>query len=200
MGLSKKKFRKRIKEEPEDYLESKKKSSDKRGQDALPENRLGSTGALFTENTGKGELKKRREALRADRFKEKERATISKTDQLLIKRVIQKEQNRAAAGIELPVKKSKRSQAQVDKEELGELDDLWAAPKEVKSKKFEAWKTGFAKRDFVTVQAVVKPTSGQSYNPHYEKHQRLLKEVADKEEEIIQKSLKELKAIRPLLF
>ena len=85
----------------------------------------------------------------------------------------------------MPVKKSKRSRAQVEEEELGELDDLWAAPKKVKSKKFETWKDGFAKRDFVKVQAVVKPASGQSYNPHYEKHQRLLKEVADKEEEII---------------
>lgn len=59
----------------------------------------------------------------------------------------------------------------MEEEELGELGDLWAAPKEAKSKKFAAWKNGFAKRDFVKVQPVVKPTSGQSYNPHYEKHQ-----------------------------
>ena len=88
----------------------------------------------------------------------------------------------------------------VENEELGELGDLWSAPKEVKCKKFDAWKNGFAKKDYVKVQAVIKPTNGQSVNPHYEKHQHLLKAVADKEEEIIQKNLKELRAIRPRLF
>ena len=109
MGLSKKKFRAKIKEQPEDYMESaaeKKKKSDAK---KLAADLAGAKDALFTENTGKGDLKKKREALRADRFKKEARVNPSKTEQFLIKRILQKEQNREAAGIELPVKKSKRS-------------------------------------------------------------------------------------------
>ena len=111
MGLSKKKFRAKIKEQPRitDYMESaaeKKKNSDAK---KLAADLAGAKDALFTENTGKGDLKKKREALRADRFKKEARVNPSKTEQFLIKRILQKEQNREAAGIELPVKKSKRS-------------------------------------------------------------------------------------------
>ena len=70
----------------------------------------------------------------------------------------------------------------------------------MKSKKFGAWKNGFAKKDFVNVKAVIQPKSGQSYNPQFDKHQELLQEVAQKEEEIIEKNMKELKTIRPFLF
>lgn len=100
----------------------------------------------------------------------------------------------------LPKKKSKKTKDEIEDEELGGLQDLWAAPAEAKSKKFNAWKNGFAKRDFVDVKAVVDPKSGHSYNPQFEKHQELLEEVAQKEEDIIEKNMKELKTIRPFLF
>lgn len=66
----------------------------------------------------------------------------------------------------------------MEEEELGGLQDLWAAPEVIKSKKMDAWKKGFAKRDFVPVKAVVLPKSGHSYNPQFDKHQALLEEVA----------------------
>ena len=59
---------------------------------------------------------------------------------------------------------------------------------------------GFAKKDYVKVKNVINPTSGVSYNPNFDSHQNLLKEVVEKEEEIIKKSQKELKVRRPFLF
>lgn len=61
---------------------------------------------LFVENVGKGDLRRKREKLRADRFKELERGTPSKTEQVLLKRLAKKRENREAAGIELPKKRS----------------------------------------------------------------------------------------------
>ena len=52
----------------------------------------------------------------------------------------------------------------------------------------------------MNVKAVIQPKSGQSYNPQFDKHQELLQEVAQREEEIIEKNMKDLKTIRPFLF
>ena len=81
---------------------------------------------LFATNTGKGiDLKKRREKLKADRFKEIENATKSKTEEILVKRYKEKAARR------VPVKKPT---------EEDEMMDLWGAPAEVKSKKFDQYK------------------------------------------------------------
>lgn len=196
MGISKKKFRKQVKAPAEEYMAT---AEAKRAGPAaeLEEAQMND---LFAENTGKGDLSKKREKLRQDRFKEVSRGNPSKTEQILIKRLAQQKENRETAGIVLPRKKSQKTKNEIEDEELGGLQDLWAAPAEMKSKKFDSWKNGFAKRDFVNVRAVMNPKSGQSYNPQFDKHQELLHEVADKEEEIIEKNMKELKTIRPFLF
>lgn len=118
----------------------------------------------------------------------------------MVKRLAKQKENREAAGIELPKRRSQKSKNELEDDEFGDLQDLWAAPAEVKSKKFGAWKEGFAKKDFVKVKAVVAPKSGQSYNPQFDKHQALLQEVAKKEEDIIEKNMNELRVIRPFLF
>lgn len=110
---------------------------------------------LFVENVGKGDLKRKREKLRADRFKEISRGTPSKTEQVLVKRLTKRIERREAAGIVMPKKKGQKTKDEAEDDELGGLEDLWAAPAEVKSKRMDAWKKGFAKRDFVNVRAVV---------------------------------------------
>lgn len=48
------------------------------------------------------------------------------------------------------------------------------------------------------VKAVINPTGGQSYNPAVKDHKVLLKGVAKKEEELVEKDLKDLQKIRPM--
>jgi len=50
------------------------------------------------------------------------------------------------------------------------------------------------------VKAVVLPTGGQSYNPSVKDHKNLLKKVSEKEEEQVQKNLKNLKSLHPLTY
>ena len=81
---------------------------------------------LFATNTGKGiDLKKRREKLKADRFKEIENATKSKACDKLIKREEMKASRRG------PIKKPT---------EEDELYDVWGAAAEVRSVKFDQYK------------------------------------------------------------
>ena len=112
--------------------------------------------------------------------------------------------NREAAGLDPspPHKKRKPSNRTYDEDELygGKLEDIWSTPLEVKSKKFNQYKTNFAKKDHTNVKSVINPTGGQSYNPALKDHKNLLKKVAKKEEEIVEKNLKDLKKVRPLLF
>jgi hypothetical protein len=44
------------------------------------------------------------------------------------------------------------------------------------------------------------PKGGLSYNPRADQHKALLRTVAQKEEEIVEKNLKDLKKVRPLLY
>lgn len=55
------------------------------------------------------------------------------------------------------------------------------------------YKEGFAKKDTIKVKQVIVPKGGHSYNPNAADHKKLLKEVAGKEEEIVQKRLENLK-------
>ena len=59
---------------------------------------------------------------------------------------------------------------------------------------------GFAKRDTRRVKQVVLPKGGQSYNPKADDHKVLLKQVADTEQDIIDKEMAELRKNRPSLF
>ena len=97
-----------------------------------------------------------------------------------------------AAGLDpLPQKKVKVT-------EDDELEDLWAAPREIVSQNFNRYKVEFAKKDMTKVKAVINPTGGQSYNPAVKDHKVLLKGVAKKEEELVEKDLKDLQKIRPM--
>ena len=110
-------------------------------------------------------------------------------------------ENKEARGISTAVKKP-TSNRKYDENELfgGELMDIWSTPQEVKSKKFAEWKQGHGKLTAPNVKAVINPAGGLSYNPSSKDHKKLLKSVATKEEEIVEKNLKELKKLRPLLY
>ena len=95
---------------------------------------------------------------------------------------------RDAAGIVLPKKKMQKTQEELEAEDLGELGDVWSGKGVIKSNHFEHWKNGFAKKDYVKVKNVINPASGLSYNPNFDAHQKILKEVVEKEEEIILKN------------
>lgn len=58
----------------------------------------------------------------------------------------------------------------------------------------------FAETKTVKVKQVVAPKGGQSYNPKSNDHKKLLKDVAVKEEEIVQERLEKLRQLRPSLF
>ena len=107
---------------------------------------------------------------------------------------------KASAGISTTPKKPTSNRKYDENEFGGELLDIWAAPAEIKSKKFETWKNGFSKKTAPNVKAVINPTGGHSYNPSVKDHKKLLKEVASTEEQIVEKNLKELRKLRPLLY
>ena len=97
-----------------------------------------------------------------------------------------------AAGLDpLPKKKIKVT-------EDDELEDLWETPNQVISNNFNRYKTEFARKDHLKVKAVINPTGGQSYNPAVKDHKVLLKGVAKKEEECVEKDLRDLQKTRPL--
>ena len=73
---------------------------------------------LFTTNLSKENLKKKREKLKADRFKQIEYNTRSKVDEVLIKRMVGKMTRREAAGLE-PVKKQQKTTNRRTAEEEG---------------------------------------------------------------------------------
>jgi len=78
--------------------------------------------------------------------------------------------------------------------------DLWGAPAEVKSVKFDQYKrTQSQRRDHAVVKQVILPVGGQSYNPSNQAHKSLLNQVADKEQQIVEKDLKDVLQRRPLI-
>lgn len=64
----------------------------------------------------------------------------------------------------------------------------------------ESYRNTYAKKDQIKIKAVILPKGGVSYNPNSKDHKALLKTVAMKEEEIVEKNLKDLKKVRPLLY
>ena len=87
----------------------------------------------------------------------------------------------------------KKSQSDQD-----ELVDLWDTPLEVKSKKFDQYKQGFAKTNHVRVKPLINPKGGISYNPSVKDHKNLLKNVVETEEKQIEKEAKHLKVYQSL--
>ena len=68
---------------------------------------------------------------------------------------------RETKGLEPVPKKIKPTNRTFNEEdEFGELGDLWSAPKEVRSKDFNRYQTGFAKKDHTNVKAVIAPGGG----------------------------------------
>lgn len=82
---------------------------------------------------------------------------------------------------------------------MDEEHDIWGSSRKITSKAFESYKDTYAKTG-VKVKAVILPKGGLSYNPTDKDHKALLRKVALKEEEIVEKNLKDLKKVRPLLY
>ena len=149
---------------------------------------------LFSTNVGAEGLKQKREKLKADRFKEIEHARTSKTEQVLIKRLSNTMERKAAAGMDPgPQKKRKATE---DELYGGELEDVWSTPHE-DTRRMATYKNKFAKLDQVNVKAVMIPKGGHSYNPTLKDHTELLKEAAKAEEEIVEKKVKDIKHVKP---
>ena len=85
--------------------------------------------ALFTTAVNKDGLKEKRTKLRADRFADVKNDKTSKVDETLIKRHIARMENREKQGLD-PVapKVIPRSRKFNEHDELGDLEDIWAAP------------------------------------------------------------------------
>jgi hypothetical protein len=94
---------------------------------------------LFAVNAAKNSLK--REKLRKDRFADKRRASTSKTDQILVKRL-----------------RDKQTVAKEVDPELAEMQDLWATDN-TRAKKWEHHEAQ-KKKAMPVVKAVIKPMSG----------------------------------------
>mmetsp|Transcript_35783 Transcript_35783/g.54835 ORF Transcript_35783/g.54835 Transcript_35783/m.54835 type:complete len:129 (-) Transcript_35783:907-1293(-) len=125
MGISKKKFKKKItmtEDEATQMAKAKAKSS-------APAKKEGPTANLFSEVKDVTNLKKRREKLKADRFKEEKAAHTSKTDEVLVKKMIRKQVNRESMGLEPNPKRPKATLKNHTEDDFGgELEDLWSTP------------------------------------------------------------------------
>jgi len=93
--------------------------------------------------------------LKADRFKQKAAAGTSKVDEFLIKKYAKSMEIRQAKGltsVQAPIKPTNKKFNELD--ELNDMQDLWATPKQVISKKHERYVNGFAKKDTINVRQV----------------------------------------------
>jgi len=200
MGLSKKKFKKGIKSTFEGNQALLEDVHDRTNNEAR-QKEIGSK-ELFTTNTKKEGLKEKREKLKADRFKQIEYNTTSKVEEKLVKRYSTRQTRREAKGLE-PIPKRQKVQNRTEKmddDDLGDLADIWATPKEIKSLEFAKWQENFAKKDAHKVKTVMVPSGGQSYNPSIKEHKRLLKDVVKVEEKQVETELKDLKKLRPFQY
>jgi hypothetical protein len=121
--------------------------------------------SLFAINANKND--KKREKLRADRFKQQIQAKVSKTERVLVKRLTEK-------GPAVPIKDSF----------AGEMD-VWSTPdsKGVNAKRFDAFKA----RSMAKVKAVMTPLGGHSFNPSVSAHKGVLNKVLREEVAEIEK-------------
>jgi hypothetical protein len=145
MGVSKRKNRKLTKITDDDVRETIEKVQSKKK--TLPKI---SDAKLFSTNMGKGNLKEKREKLKADRFKAPT-YTKSGVDERIIKMKIDK-MTRKALNPEQQVDAPKRIE-----EFGGELEDIWGndgkSIVEVdKSNHMKRFKEGFSKKDKINVK------------------------------------------------
>ena len=127
---------------------------------------------LFTVNINKDGLKKKREKLAADRFKEKDKGTHkSKTETAILKKLALKNP---------PQKQNIKP--------IDPFEDLWATNNET-SKKSQRFKD-FSKGAMPKVKAILNPLGGQSYNPSASSHKSVLKQVIAEEEKDIETNYK----------
>ena len=118
-----------------------------------------------------GDLKKKREKLKADRFKAIEAATRSKVDEKLIKRYTEKLDKRGIEKFKEAKETTFGSKKKLDEDEFGgSIGDLWGAEgntsgAKVTNKHFIKWKDVSSKKKQVNVKAVILPKGGHSYNP-----------------------------------
>ena len=160
MGVSKKKTRKQTKITSDEVLDMVEKVHSKKQK---KETLVISDAQLFSSNVGKGNLKEKREKLKADRFKAPTH-NRSSVDEKIVKRNLDK-----------MVRKASNSVKQQDKPKQlelfgGELEDIWGndgkAMQEVdKSNHMKRFKANFSKKDKVDVKQVINPIGGLSYNP-----------------------------------
>ena len=83
---------------------------------------------------------------------------------------------------------------------MNDLMDIWGEDRKLTSNKMESYRNTYAKKDQHKIKAVMLPKGGLSYNPRAADHKALLKTVAAKEEEIVEKNLRDLQKVRPLLY
>ena len=111
---------------------------------------------LFTVNVNKEGLKKKREKLAADRFKEKEDGHYkSKTEQAILKK--------------LALKKPPQKQ---NIKPVDPYADLWANDNGTSKRRMEF--KNFSNRSMNKVKAVMTPMGGQSINPSAKSHKSVL--------------------------
>jgi hypothetical protein len=180
MGVSKKKTRKQTKITSDEVLDLVEKVHAKKQK---KETLVISDDQLFSMNVGKGNLKEKREKLKADRFKAPTH-NRSSVDEKIVKRNLDKMVRKASNSV--------KQQDRPKQLELfgGELEDIWGndgkAMQEVdRSMHMKRFKAGFSKKDKIDVKQVINPIGGLSYNPSMKQHKSLLLEVAQTEEKLV---------------
>jgi hypothetical protein len=133
-------------------------------QSAIPDSSL----YKVTKKGGVAGLKQKREKLKADRFKEKERSTTSRYEEEMIKKII------AKSKAPVPQNKAKKDNDDDD------FADLWNEAPEKTSRNLGKFKN-FTEKSRVKVNPVVVPMSGQSYNPSAKDHQEVIEKVVAEE-------------------
>ena len=116
---------------------------------------------MYSVNVDKKGLKEKRDRLRRDRFKEKDRPT-SKYEEVTIKKLREKIARKKV----LAKKKMLQKPKSLAEEE--ELVDVWGQEDNT-SKKIQKFKN-FSEKIKVNVKAVIIPHGGQSYNPSAKDH------------------------------
>ena len=166
---------------------------------------------LFTVATKKVGVRQEREKLKRDRFREKQKNYTSITEETLLKKHLQKLENKQAH----PPKPKKKED---DEDEM----DIWndEAPKApVKPQSFREKSSfvaiettpiqqgkvfdrfrNFKAKSQVKTKAVVVPLGGQSYNPSAKDHKKVIEQVVEREKEEVKEQERILRHLKPYLF
>ena len=143
-------------------------------QSAIPDSSLFAVSKKAKLSLKKGSLKNQREALKKDRFKEKEQQSTSQYEVLFVKNLLATEKRRAAQ----PVAALRKSVQ--EEEEQAEIADLWADDTKKVGRNLVQFRN-FSDRSRVKVKQVVLPLAGQSYNPSSKDHQEVIQKVVEEE-------------------